>query len=59
MYKSENEHLILFVNYIGSVHLDDELREKDWEQFALSYNGPMYRKNHYDIKLKEAFQKYE
>lgn len=59
MYKNEGEHLRLFVNYIQSAYLDDELREKDWEGFARQYNGAAYAKNRYDIKLAEAYNKYK
>lgn len=59
MHKSEDDHLRLFTSYIRHTHLDDELRGHDWAAFALSYNGPMYRKNRYDTKLKTAFEKYK
>lgn len=58
MYRSEDEHLRLFTNYIRSSHLDDELRGRDWAGFALAYNGPMYRKNNYHIKLKTAYDNF-
>jgi len=56
-YESEGEQLKLFVNYIKSALLDDELIRKDWKGFALGYNGPLYWKNQYDSKLKKAFEK--
>jgi hypothetical protein len=56
VYKSEDEQLRMFCNYIMHVGLDDELREKDWAGFACSYNGPLYRKNNYDGKLAMAYQ---
>lgn len=59
MYKSEDEHLRLFVNYIQSQQLDDELKELDWAGFARGYNGPAYTKNKYDIKLAEAYTKFK
>lgn len=58
MYRSEREHLMAFVNYIRNVSLDDELREHRWADFARKYNGPDYRKNHYDAKLKVAYNKF-
>jgi len=58
MYRSEDDHLRLFTNYIHTQHLDDELRGHDWAGFALSYNGPMYRKNNYHLKLKAAFDRF-
>ncbi|MGJ7033804.1 N-acetylmuramidase family protein [Niabella hirudinis] len=58
MYRSEREHLLAFVNYIKNVSLDDELREHRWADFARKYNGPDYRKNRYDIRLKGAYNKF-
>lgn len=57
MYKSEDEHLDMFTAYIMHSHLDDELRGKDWAGFACGYNGPVYRKNNYDGKLKANYIK--
>jgi hypothetical protein len=58
MYISEDEHLSCFTNYIISTHLDDELKAHDWAGFARSYNGPLYTRNKYDTKLREAFLLY-
>jgi hypothetical protein len=55
---SEGSQLDLFVNYIKSSFLDDELRVLDWRGFAKQYNGPQYEKNQYHIKLDRAYQKY-
>jgi hypothetical protein len=59
MSANEDEHLKLFTAYIRNRFLDDELRGHDWAGFALAYNGPMYRKNNYDTKLKEAYNKFQ
>jgi hypothetical protein len=58
MYRDEDAQLELFCNYIKRTHLDDELREGDWAAFALAYNGPSYRKNAYDTKLRMANARY-
>ena len=58
MYTSEAEHLKAFVEYIKNTFLDDELRDKRWTDFARKYNGPIYYKNNYDGKLKDAYKKY-
>jgi len=58
MYQSEDEHLKLFTGYIIRTGLDDELRELDWKGFARAYNGPLYWKNQYDVKLKKAYVKF-
>jgi hypothetical protein len=52
----EPEHLKAFINYLKATHLDDELRNKDWAGFASGYNGPSYRRNMYDVKLKKAYE---
>lgn len=58
MKTSEDEHLLMFVEYIQNNHLDDELQNKDWAGFARGYNGPAYTKNNYDGKLAAAYKKY-
>lgn len=57
--KGEANQLNAFCNYIKSVMLDDELRNKDWKGFARGYNGPSYWKNLYDSKLNKAYLKYK
>jgi hypothetical protein len=59
IYQGEDKHLELFVNYVKSAYLDDELRLKDWKGFARGYNGPLYYKNQYDIKLKKAYESFK
>lgn len=56
MQQSEAVHLDLFVKYIKAAWLDDELRARDWAGFARGYNGPLYTKNQYHIKLKKAYE---
>ena len=58
MMESEESQLDLFVNYIISSNLDDELAGKDFKGFALQYNGPLYYKNNYDLKMKQADLKF-
>lgn len=57
MYKSEDDHLDMFIKYVKSQDLDDELIHKDFDGFALGYNGPQWRKNDYGNKLRENFKK--
>jgi hypothetical protein len=52
---SEGEHLKSFVHFVILNHLDDELRDRRWEDFAKSYNGPGYKQNHYDQKMAQAY----
>lgn len=58
MYKNDDEQLTLFVNFIRSSGLADDLRRKDWTGFARVYNGPAYAVNGYHQKLKAAYDKY-
>jgi len=59
MYKSEEEHLNAFCNYIVRNGLDDEFRDLRWDDFAYQYNGPEYKKNRYAEKLETAYKKYK
>lgn len=58
MSESEDKQLELFTNYIINSHLDDELKNLDWNGFARGYNGASYAKNNYHNKLKTAYEKY-
>lgn len=58
MCRSEAEHLRLFCEYIVNIGLQDELQFEDWERFARLYNGPLYWKNQYDVRLKKACAKF-
>lgn len=58
MYRSEKDHLVAFVSFIRSHRYDRFLRDKDWAGFARRYNGPGYKANRYDTKLKAAYEKY-
>lgn len=58
MYRSEKDHLQAFVQYVKEMSLDEELRNQEWTEFAKRYNGPAYKRNRYDTKLKAAFKKY-
>lgn len=55
--KDEDSHLDLFVHYILSVGLEDELIHKDFDGFARGYNGPQWQKNDYGNKLRANYQK--
>lgn len=59
MSATDDDHLRLFTNYIKKSFLDDELRNRDWAAFALAYNGPLFRKNNYDTKLRDAYNKFK
>lgn len=58
MAKSESEHLKAFVNFVGSnKSMLASLRKKDWAGFAAAYNGPSYKRNNYDKKLKDTYDR--
>jgi hypothetical protein len=58
MYKSESFHLMAFVKLMKSMKWDVEVKAKNWAGFAKKYNGPEYKKNSYDVKIKQAYEAY-
>lgn len=56
--EDEEHHLRAAITFIQVNHLDDELRRHDWAGFAKGYNGTNYKKNNYDVKLAEAYEKW-
>lgn len=56
---TEGGQLDLFVRFVkADIRLVKALKEKDWATFARIYNGPNYVQNKYDIKMKEAYEKF-
>lgn len=55
---SDDRQLDLFVRFVKSSGLDKWLRAHNWAEFARRYNGPGYAQNKYDVKLKQAYDKY-
>jgi hypothetical protein len=47
----------LMEKYIDKAGLADALRRKDWAKFARGFNGTAYKKNAYDRKLAEAYER--
>ncbi len=58
MHQHENRQLEAFGRYIKTFGCLAHLRVKDWAKFAKCYNGPAYKKYHYDTKMANAFQKF-
>ncbi|UZO81748.1 N-acetylmuramidase family protein [Aquimarina sp. ERC-38] len=63
MYQHEREHLKAFGKFIEKTSFKGKklinwIKEKNWARFAEGYNGPGYKKNKYDLKLKNAYVKY-
>ncbi|MCZ6603611.1 MAG: N-acetylmuramidase family protein, partial [Alphaproteobacteria bacterium] len=50
----EGAHLDAFVSFVVTNRLDDELRDRRWDDFARAYNGPGYRQNRYAKKMAAA-----
>jgi hypothetical protein len=57
MYQHERNHLDAFIRYCHKFGLIDEMQRKDCSGFALGYNGPGYKENHYDTKINAAYKK--
>jgi hypothetical protein len=55
MVSGEPAQLDAFVSFVKKNGLDDELIRCDWAGFARGYNGPAYKANKYDEKLKAAY----
>jgi len=58
MIDSEDDQILGMAGFIASEKLDVRLRDQDWTGFASRYNGSAYWKNQYDVKLREAFDKF-
>ena len=59
MSESEGKQLEIFVKFIqANKTLLNAIRAKDFDLFALTYNGPDYRKNNYHVKMARANNKY-
>lgn len=60
MYKSELAQLMAFVNFIkGDAKMWEALRVRAWRTFARRYNGPAFAQNQYDVKLADAYRKFD
>jgi hypothetical protein len=60
MCQSEDNQLDAFVNYLISDKdktLITSLKKKDFASFAREYNGSAYKKNNYDVKILNAYNK--
>lgn len=59
MFLDEDNHLEAFCEYIVNTGIDDELRRGDIVGFVRRYNGPLYARNNYHIKLPRAIERFE
>lgn len=63
MGSDEREQLEAFIRFIKNTKrkgktLLQHLKEENWEQFAIGYNGAGQARNKYSEKLKKAYEKY-
>lgn len=58
MCESERKQLILSGRFIRKGGMLPALIAKNWGEFARKYNGPGYKNNKYDEKLREAYKAY-
>lgn len=58
MYRNEGEQLKAFGLFLDHNDLIKVLKNKNWAEFALRYNGKGYKTNRYDEKLMRAYTKY-
>jgi peptidoglycan hydrolase-like protein with peptidoglycan-binding domain len=55
----EGDQLKAFAQFIlSNKTMHQALKAKDWAKFASLYNGPAYKKNNYDDKLKNAYARF-
>lgn len=47
-----------FISHRSNCKLLQAMKNNDFSTFAKLYNGPTYKKNSYDTKLKEAYESY-
>jgi len=59
MARDERTQLRAFEQFIINTGLLPALRRGDWVSFARGYNGTGYAKNRYDIKLAQAFRRFQ
>lgn len=60
MYRSADDHLHAFVGFIrANKQLAHALRTRDWATAARLYNGRLYAKNRYDVKLAAAYEHFQ
>lgn len=58
MYRSEYDQVDAMCRYLSVNGLIKYITAKDWVSVALRYNGKAYKKNNYDVKLRDAYKKF-
>ena len=60
MKASEDNHYMAFGMFVKSDHrMLSALQNKNWAKFARVYNGQDYAINRYDVKMKEAYERFK
>jgi hypothetical protein len=57
--EDEAMHLDAAVTFLIKNKIDDDLRNHNWAQVARVYNGPNYKANDYDGKMRRAFARWQ
>lgn len=55
---SEENQLVLLINFLNSTGIIKYLNTRQWSEFARRYNGPGYKQNSYDSKLLMAYNQF-
>ena len=58
MLVSEARHLHVFLAYVRKAGLIGALKAKNWDAFALGYNGKAYKTNNYQIHMAQNYARY-
>lgn len=59
MKSGEGAQLMAFARFVkANKTMHTALQKHDWAKFAAAYNGPAYKRNHYDSKLANAHARY-
>ena len=58
MHVSEARHLHVFLAYVRKAGLIGALKAKNWDAFALGYNGKAYKTNNYQIHMAQNYARY-
>lgn len=59
MQTSQYSQFVLGIRFIKNTGLIPYLQNKNWDQFAKSYNGAGYKQNSYDTKLRKAYYEFK
>jgi hypothetical protein len=54
----EEEHLAATIKLLKSMKIDDDLKAHNWPGVARGWNGPQYKVNNYDERLKSAYARW-